>query len=69
MINIGNTILYTFLGVLQVYIFYSAGLKTNAKKIFTKGGNDSINKILVNIIIPIYSICEISSIFSLENFQ
>lgn len=69
MINIGNTILYTFLGVLQVYIFYSIGLKTNAKKIFTKGGNDSINKILVNIIIPIYSICEISSIFSLENFQ
>lgn len=69
MINIGNTILYTFLGVLQVYIFYSVGLKTNAKKIFTKGGNDSINKILVNIIIPIYSICEISSIFSLENFQ
>lgn len=69
MINIGNTILYTFLGVLQVYIFYSVGLKTNAKKIITKGGNDSINKILVNIIIPIYSICEISSIFSLENFQ
>lgn len=69
MINIGNTILYTFLGVLQVYIFYSVGIKTNAKKIFTKGGNDSINKILVNIIIPIYSICEISSIFSLENFE
>lgn len=69
MVDIGNTILYSFLGVCQVYVFYIFGFITHFKKVFTNIGDKNVKKLLISIVIPVYSLCEISKIFSLENFK
>lgn len=69
MIDIGNTLLYSFFAVLQVYVYKSQGAKAYARKIISSAGSSMISGIVYNFFIPIYSVIEVSRMASMDNVK
>lgn len=69
MINIGLTLLYVFFSVVQIYIFLIAGVICYFKNVLSPKGIKIINQLLYVLIIPVYSIVEISRMATLENVK
>lgn len=68
-VDVGNTLLFVFLGVLQIYILLLPGVKGYFRKFINNGGNNLINGLLYNVYIPVYSILEVSRMASLANVK
>lgn len=69
MVDVGNTLLYIFYSVLQIYILLSPGFLSYFKKLLTPVAYKMISNILFNFIIPIYSMMEISRVSSIEKLS
>lgn len=69
MVNVGNTLLYTFFGVCQVIILFSQGGIIHLKKLSNPQGMKSITRLIVNIFVPCYSILEMSKVSSIEKLS
>jgi len=68
-IDVGNTLLYVFFGVLQVYILKAQGAKAYLRNIISTSGASMISNIVYNFFIPIYSIVEVSRMASMDNVK
>jgi len=68
-VDVGNTLLYSFFAVLQVYIFKAQGAKAYYKKIIGTAGTAAIAGITYNLFIPAYSVVEVSRMASMENVK
>lgn len=69
MVDVGNTLLYTFFGVLQVYIYFSQGMIIYYKGCMRPQGLKTISALIFNFFIPVYSIVEISRVSTFENLN
>lgn len=68
-LDYGKTLLSSFLGVLQIYIFLLGGIKSYFKKITTNSLIMLINGLLYNFYIPVYSILEIGRMATILNIK
>lgn len=69
MVNIGSTLLYTFFGVFQIFIYKFQGIKGYYKKILTNNNIAHLSTMTFYIFIPMYSFLEISRVASMEKIK
>lgn len=69
MVAVGNTLLYTFFGVLQVIINQLIGVKGNLRKFLTPKGVAGISQITYYVFIPVYSFIELARLSTLDKIR
>jgi predicted permease len=62
-------LMFSFFGVLQIYILLSAGFKATLRNKLSPNSIPLINKLIVNFFIPVYSILEVSRMATIANIK